>query len=330
MSENIPQTAVTTSARAPLAIARGVQITDIDGLWRFATAVAASGLAPKGIQTKEAIFIAIEMGLEVGLPPMAALQNIAVINGRPSIWGDAQLAVVRSTGEVEEFAEWYEQGGKKLARNPVAFGDDTTAVCRVKRRGYDATETAFSVADAKQAKLWGKEGPWSQYPGRMLRFRARSFGLRDTFGDALKGLRAAEEVQDDIELNVTPPAAAAEIPAPGAPTFRKRAPKAEAAPTPEPAAPMPEVQTAVPSAPEPVDAPDIESNPSAFVGAKLDQYGVKFDDFRDWLKSAGHFDQADTMADVNDLPKAVALKITANGCEFLKKCCKMYGSKPTA
>ena len=162
----------------------------------------------------------------------------------------------------------------------------------------------------------------------MLRFRARSFGLRDTFGDALKGLRAAEEVQDDIELNVTPPAAAPELPAPGAPTFRKRSQRAEAPPAsepPEPPASAPEVPAAVPQASQPTPEPDTAANPSAFVGAKLDQYGVKFDDFRDWLKSAGHFDQADTMADVNDLPKAVALKITANDCEFLRKCVKIHG-----
>lgn len=185
-------------SKAPVAIGpKGIQITDLDGLWRFSQAVAKSGLAPKGIQTPEAVLIAVEMGLEVGLPPMAALQNIAVINGRPSLWGDAQLAVCRGTGELEEFSEWYEQAGKKLTRNPSSFTDDTTAVCRVKRKGQEAVETGFSVSDAKSAGLWGKDGPWKSYPARMLKFRARSFALRDGFGDALRGLRAAEEVMDD-------------------------------------------------------------------------------------------------------------------------------------
>jgi len=342
-----------------MAVARGLQITNMDELWRFATAVAKSGLAPKGIEHPEAIFVALEMGLEVGLPPMAALQNIAVINGRPSIWGDAQLAVVRGTGDLEEFAEWYEAKGTKLPRNPATFSDDTSAVCRVKRRGFEAVEVGFSVAEAKTANLWGKSGPWSQYPARMLRFRARSFALRDTFGDALKGLRAAEEVQDDPqELNVTPPPSSdAPVPAaPGAPTFRRRREKAaetpaEASPTTaaQPAAPAPAepstttadglakeaialATAAAPAtaAPAPAAAPaipDVATDPCGFVAAKLDQYGVPFDDFRDWLKSAGHFDQADSMADVNDLPKPIAIKITADGCQYLKKCCKMYGTK---
>ena len=346
MSTAPAETAVATASPKPsLAIARGVQITDIDGLWRFATAVAASGLAPKGITTKEAIFIAIEMGLEVGLPPMAALQNIAVINGRPSIWGDAQLAVCRGTGEVEEFTEWYEQGGKKLARNPTTFGDDTAAVCKVKRRGYEATETAFSVADAKVARLWGKEGPWSQYPGRMLRFRARSFALRDAFGDALKGLRAAEEVMDDpAEVNVTPsPAVRFDAPAPSEPVKRRartaEAPAPAADPQPssepvatqaEPVAPAVAPAAAAPAAPAAPSDPDPAVDPIGYVGAKLAQYGVSFTDFAGWLVSAGHYSAADSMADLDDLPKKVAQNLVANSAEYLRKCCKMYGKTAQA
>lgn len=224
-------------SKAPVAIGpKGIQITDLDGLWRFSQAVAKSGLAPKGIQTPEAVLIAVEMGLEVGLPPMAALQNIAVINGRPSLWGDAQLAVCRGTGELEEFSEWYEQAGKKLTRNPSSFTDDTTAVCRVKRKGQEATETGFSVSDAKSAGLWSKEGPWKQYPARMLKFRARSFALRDGFGDALRGLRAAEEVMDD-------PVDAAKDITPARPIFRSPE-LAQAQAEPEPA-PVEQIQAEV-------------------------------------------------------------------------------------
>src|SRR5690606_26021257 len=88
-----------------------------------------------------------------------------------------------------------------------------------------------SVADAKAADLWGKVGPWKEYPFRMLRFRARSFALRDTFGDALRGLLSAEEAQDIEERQVTgrviddEPANVAELLAPSEPQL-------EAAPEP--------------------------------------------------------------------------------------------------
>jgi hypothetical protein len=76
-------------------------------------------------------------------------------------------------------------------------GDALVAVCEAKRRGYPApTVVRFSVADAKKAGLWGKSGPWQQYPGRMMTLRARGFALRNAFADALRGLITAEEAQD--------------------------------------------------------------------------------------------------------------------------------------
>lgn len=256
--------------KVPVAIGpKGIQITDLDGLWRFSQAVAKSGLAPKGIQTPEAVLIAVEMGLEVGLPPMAALQNIAVINGRPSLWGDAQLAVCRGTGELEEFSEWYEQAGKKLTRNPSQFTDDTTAVCRVKRKGGEAVETGFSVSDAKTAGLWGKDGPWKQYPARMLKFRARSFALRDGFGDALRGLRAAEEVMDDpIESarDITPPR----------PIFR----------APEPEQPTPEPEVAQPEAIQ----TEVVSTLQEQLAQIVQEAGFTFDDWKAFAARVGIID----------------------------------------
>jgi hypothetical protein len=269
--------------RAPVAIgSKGIVPQTMDELYRFATAVSKSGLAPKGIETPEAIFVALEMGLEVGLPMMAALQNIAVINGRPAIWGDAQLAVVRSTGELALFEEWYEEKGKRLTRNPMAFSDETAAVCRVQRQGYEPAETAFSVSDAKRANLWGKAGPWTQYPARMLKHRARSFALRDQFGDALRGLRTVEEVQDDpvaTARNVTPP------------MFATPAPEPE--PTPEPAP----VAEATQEASQPSD---LDLKRQAIAEAFI-EVGVSFDLFRQWMVEIRKIEvAADSFAELDE------------------------------
>lgn len=224
------QTPAVSAPKTPVAVGkRGVEITNIDELYRFSNAVVKSGLNPKGIDTPEAVFIAIQMGLEVGLTPMSALQNIAVVNGRPTIWGDAQLAVVRGTGELEAFDEWFEVGGKRIQRNPQNFTDDVCAVCSVKRSGYPAKEFGFSVADAKRAGLWAKQGPWSQYPARMLKYRARAFVLRDEFGDALRGLKTAEEIHDEKPAIVTGPVETI--------TVGEAAPQPQEQPAPTPAAP---------------------------------------------------------------------------------------------
>ena len=175
---------------------QGVQLASLEDAFRFANAVAASGFAPRGMEKPEAILVAIQLGAELGLTPMSALQNIAVINGRPAIYGDAALALVRSSGLLEIFRE--EEVGEA--------GKDTQGVkVTAKRKGFDEASESFTVADAKLSKLWGKAGPWSDYPKRMLKFRARGFILRDLFGDVLKGLRTLEEVRDTPnEINVTP------------------------------------------------------------------------------------------------------------------------------
>ena len=167
--------------------ATGLALQSFDDAFRFATMVAGSEFAPKEFKGKaESCLLAIQHGSEVGLSPMQSLQSIAVINGRPTIWGDAALALVQSS-PVCEYVKEYVEGQ----------GDNLTAVCEAKRRGYPApTVSRFSMADAKRAGLAGKSGPWSQYPERMLQLRARGFALRNAFADALRGLITAEEAQD--------------------------------------------------------------------------------------------------------------------------------------
>lgn len=185
-----------TASPVPLNVGKtGVLIKDLEGLWRFSKMVAASGFAPKGM-SEAGIAVAVQMGLEVGLSPMQALQSTAIINGRPGIYGDAAKALVEASGLIEDYDQWYEVGGKRTDRIPTKLTDDVTCVVSSKRHGRRAIVTSFSVADAKAAGLWAKAGPWSQYPARMLMFRARGFNLRDNFGDVLKGMRTTEELGD--------------------------------------------------------------------------------------------------------------------------------------
>jgi hypothetical protein len=165
----------------------GLALASFDDAFRFAKMVASSEFAPKDFKGKpESCLLAIQHGSEVGLSPMQSLQSIAVINGRPTIWGDAALALVIGSHVCEYVTEGVDGEGDKMA-----------AMCFAKRRGYEkATIVRFSVEDAKKAGLWGKSGPWQQYPKRMLQLRARGFALRDAFPDVLRGLITAEEAQD--------------------------------------------------------------------------------------------------------------------------------------
>ncbi|EOR08191.1 hypothetical protein [Acinetobacter tandoii] len=163
--------------------------TNLQEAMQIADLLANSEIVPKDYQKKPGnILVAMQWGAEIGLQPLQAMQNIAVINGRPSLWGDAVLALVRSSGLLEQFEETQ---------------TDDVATCIVKRKGHKAVTKTFSKEDAKRAGLLSKAGPWSQYPRRMMQMRARGYALRDEFTDILKGFGVAEEERDK-EIDVTP------------------------------------------------------------------------------------------------------------------------------
>ena len=170
----------------------------------FSNLLAGSGMVPQNYQGKPAdIMVAVMWGYELQLQPLQALQNISVINGKPSVWGDTAIALVRSHHACRGVKEWIDGEGDKMI-----------AYCEVKRahKGKDdeTITSSFSMADARQAGLLNKKGPWSQYPKRMLQMRARGFALRDAFPDALKGVITTEEAMDypeDQMKDITPVAA---------------------------------------------------------------------------------------------------------------------------
>ncbi len=193
------------SASQSVATIRPVLIPqNFDQLVTFSEMAAATDMVPKDYRGKPGnIMLAVQMGSELGLSPMQSINSIAVINGRPGVWGDGLIGLCRASPLCEDIVETIE-----------GEGDERTARCVAKRRGSAATSGAFSVADAKRAGLWQTEervrrkdrqgnwfdttndSPWFRYPDRMLQNRARGFALRDAFPDILRGLKTVEELRD--------------------------------------------------------------------------------------------------------------------------------------
>ena len=221
---NLPQKAALVAGASPLALIPQT----LEQAYRLAQAVVEAGLTPQGLDTPARALIAILTGLELGIPPMQAVQGIAVINGRPCIWGDLQLAIVRRSPRCAYVKEWIE-----------GEGDDRVAWCETLRRGEtEPIRRSFSVRDAIAAGLWqtaptikrknrqtgqayetANDSPWFRYQPRMLQHRARSWCLRDTYADDLKGLNSAEEMRDtyppEEAVDITPPKTSG-------PAFRER------------------------------------------------------------------------------------------------------------
>jgi len=181
--------------RAGGAIA-GIVPGTIEEVFRLASAIAASGMAPAGMASAEKLTVAILHGLEIGIPPMMAINKIAVVNGRPTLWGDAIPALL-----------WAK--GFKLREEIGTGPGGRFAECTVIRPGGESITRTFTENDAKVAGLWSKQGPWKQYPDRMLQMRARGLASRDGAPDVLSGIYLAEEAQDipmrDASTDLLPP-----------------------------------------------------------------------------------------------------------------------------
>lgn len=192
--------------------------------FRVARAVVASGLAPSALIGKltgddaaSAVAVAIMSGAELGLKPMVSLRSFTVINGKPALYGDGLINVVRMSGRVEYLRTGCDEIGGKLVGFCEAKRNDTGEEKRVEFSQDDAVRAGLWQTEAMVTKWnkWDKknetkpnDSPWYRFPKRMLAWRAAGYCLRELFGDVLGGIRDEFEVReiDEVETmrDITP------------------------------------------------------------------------------------------------------------------------------
>lgn len=175
---------------------------DIDATWRRCKALAMSPLIPTSFlgskQRKFSpeeiagnLFLAIGYGHEVGLSPSQAIQSVAVIHGKTSIYGDALIAVLRGSG-LFVGKGWKESWDEK----------NKTFSCTMERQGGEKRVVKYSYAKADKLGLPSKNALYRQDPETMLKWRARHECARELFADVLRGLTVAEVAQDDALIEI--------------------------------------------------------------------------------------------------------------------------------
>lgn len=166
----------------------------IDEAMKMADLMARSEMVPKDYRGKPGnVLVAVQMGMELGFKPVQSLQNIAVVNGRPSVWGDGLRALVMSAPDLINLEDTFDEKNMKA----------TCVITRNVNGNAVKFSGEFSKADAEQALLWGQNA-WKSYPKKMLEWRAFGFAARKAYADRLRGIQLAEEVQDIQEQPVQP------------------------------------------------------------------------------------------------------------------------------
>lgn len=270
LAETPPAKAVVKHAGEKLSGLARLVPQNFTELEHIAQILGKSDIVPKDLVGKPAnILLAMMFGNEIGLTPAQSLQSVMIVNGRPSLWGDAVMGLVESSGLQDAWTDKYDPA---IEGGIWAF---TT-----KRRGRDPVTRTFSMKDAIAAKLDKKPGPWQEYTKRMLFNRARAFALRDVYPDVLKGIRIFEEERDVIDLQTTQTKTYAMPGAAESPVEKTAAPAAAAAaPTPAP--------VVVPQTDKPVGdvielqvsgaaTTDFDGNPDCFVIRDRSEPAIKY------------------------------------------------------
>lgn len=174
-----------------------LQLVTLEDQLKFAEVVAKSGITPAGLKEPAQVFVAIQWGKELGLSPMVSLNNVAVVNGKPSLSTDIMHAIVRNNPEYAG-TEWVVKNDKECE----------CIIYRQTPNYKESYRSKYTMADAEKAGLANKDN-WKKYPERMLMHRALSFALRDAFPDVLSGVYSTDELRDVTPVeeikNITPP-----------------------------------------------------------------------------------------------------------------------------
>jgi hypothetical protein len=186
--------------------------SSLDGAMQFARWLSQSALLPKNYAREHDIFFIICAGMELGLPPMAALRGLYTVHGRTALESKTKAALCLQKHAAQYF--------KRTEFTPLACTWET-----LRNGQVEPVRMRYTLAEAQEAGLApdpkhnrpGKEGPWRQYTQRMISHRALGWLCDDVYPDIVMGVATAEDF-DPGEFTFKPIGAGVELgSAPSAP-----------------------------------------------------------------------------------------------------------------
>ena len=154
-------------------------IRTVDELARIAAMFAKSELAGK--DTPADIGVKVMAGRELGMGPVASIQGVIMVKGRPTLKAQTWAALIKKHPRYDY---------------RVRTHDKTQCVIEFFENGEPIGMSAFTIDDAKQAGLAGGDN-WRKYPEAMLFARAITKGGRTYCPDvSVGGIYTPDEVDE--------------------------------------------------------------------------------------------------------------------------------------
>lgn len=164
---------------------------------RVAKMLSSSSLVPQSYQGRvDNCLIALEMANRTGTSPLAVMQNLHIIQGKPS-WGSPYIiAAINRSGRFQTELDFRKSGeGDEYGYEAFATGKD----------GKEKVGPKVTWKMVKEEGWLSKAGSkWKTMPELMFRYRAAAFFGRLYTPDILMGMHTVEETIDTVAVDVTP------------------------------------------------------------------------------------------------------------------------------
>lgn len=163
-------------------------IQSFDKCFNIGSAYASTNLVPKNYQNRPAdCAVAVDMAMRVGLHPIMVMQNMYVVQGRPSWSGQACIAMIKNS---------YKHVKKRYVGT---VGQDNWGCyyTAVDSHGEEIKGSTVTIAMAKKEGWYQKAGSkWQSMPEQMLAYRAAAFFVRTNCPEILMGCSVEGEAED--------------------------------------------------------------------------------------------------------------------------------------
>lgn len=157
---------------------------------QMAKALASSTVVPKEYQGNFSNgLVAIEIAQRLRTSPLMVMQNLNVIQGRPSWSAQFLIAMVNGSGKYDMELQFDEKTDKD--------GKPFSCQCWTERKGRKVTGIVVDMDMAKAEGWVQKNGSkWKTMPQVMLRYRAASFFARMNCPELTLGYYSQDEIID--------------------------------------------------------------------------------------------------------------------------------------
>ena len=171
-----------------------VPLLEQDVTWKYITSMADAGAIPSRYKGEPMqILTVMKTGRELGVQPHEAINEIYMVNGRPSISGKLLAALI-----------W--RAGHMIICDPQPDVATVSSYRLMKDGRYlRMPDVTFSLADAETADLIAKDN-WAGYPKAMMAWRAITMAARLHFPDVISsfgyvpeelGMDRVEEIEGE-------------------------------------------------------------------------------------------------------------------------------------